>query len=60
MNEKSDLIRVVLADNHAVVRKGIRDFWEKEYACRGGDKRAALFPRSAPDLPGGPGIVARA
>ena len=26
---ESPLIRVMLADDHAVVRKGIRDFWKK-------------------------------
>ncbi len=50
------LIRVVLADDHAVVRKGIREFLEEDPAIRvvaetsDGEQAVALVAREKPDV----------
>lgn len=52
----SPTIRVVLADDHAVVRKGIRDFLEEDAAIRvvaeasDGEEAVALVAREQPDV----------
>ena len=49
-------IRVVLADDHAIVRKGIRDFLEEDAAIRvvgeasDGEEAVALVARERPDI----------
>ena len=49
-------IRVVLADDHAIVRKGIRDFLEEDAAIRvvgeasDGEEALALVAREQPDI----------
>lgn len=53
---KSKRIRVLLADDHAVVRKGIRDFLEQDETLRvigeanDGEEALALIARDAPDV----------
>lgn len=53
---KSTTIRVVLADDHAVVRKGIREFLEEDAAIRvvaeagDGEEAVALVAREQPDV----------
>lgn len=52
----SPVIRVVLADDHAVVRKGIREFLEESAAIRvvaeagDGEEAVALVAREQPDV----------
>lgn len=54
--DKSKKIRVLLADDHAVVRKGIRDFLEEDETLRvigeanDGEEALALIARDAPDV----------
>lgn len=54
--DKSKTIRVLLADDHAVVRKGIRDFLEEDETLRvigeadDGEEALALIARDAPDV----------
>ncbi len=54
MNEKE--IRVILADDHAVVRKGIRDFLEEDESIRvvaeanDGQEAVAFYAREHPDV----------
>jgi DNA-binding NarL/FixJ family response regulator len=57
MNDDSKkLIRVVLADDHAVVRKGIREFLEEDSAIRvvaeasDGEEAVALVAREQPEV----------
>ncbi len=53
---KSPSIRVLLADDHAVVRKGIRDFLEEDKEIRvvaeagDGEEALALIAREKPDV----------
>ena len=53
---KSSVIRVLLADDHAVVRKGIREFLEEDAAIRvvgeasDGEEAIALVAREKPDV----------
>ena len=53
---KATAIRVVLADDHAIVRKGIRDFLEEDTAIRvvaeanDGEEAVALVARERPDI----------
>ncbi len=53
---KSSSIRVLLADDHAVVRKGIRDFLEEDKEIRivaeanDGEEALALIAREKPDV----------
>ena len=53
---ESTTIRVVLADDHAVVRKGIREFLEEDTAIRvvaeasDGEEAVALVAREQPDV----------
>ncbi len=55
MNSPS-IIRVILADDHAVVRKGIREFLEEDSAIRvvaeasDGEEAVALIAREQPDV----------
>ncbi len=54
--DKSKKIRVLLADDHAVVRKGIRDFLQEDETLRiigeanDGEEALALVARDAPDV----------
>ena len=54
--DKSKRIRVLLADDHAVVRKGIRDFLEEDETLRvigeanDGEEALALVARHSPDV----------
>ncbi len=54
--DKSKTIRVLLADDHAVVRKGIRDFLEEDETLQvigeanDGEEALALIARDAPDV----------
>ncbi|HZQ09682.1 MAG TPA: response regulator transcription factor [Anaerolineae bacterium] len=54
--DKSKKIRVLLADDHAVVRKGIRDFLEEDQTLRvigeanDGEEALALIAAHAPDV----------
>ena len=54
--DKSKTIRVLLADDHAVVRKGIRDFLQEDEAlhvigeANDGEEALALIARDAPDV----------
>jgi DNA-binding NarL/FixJ family response regulator len=54
--DKSKKIRVLLADDHAVVRKGIREFLEEDDSLRvigeanDGEEALALIGRHAPDV----------
>jgi len=56
MKETEQIIRVVLADDHAVVRKGIREFLEEDAAIRvvaeagDGEEAVALVARENPDV----------
>ncbi len=56
MTEDVKPIRVLLADDHAVVRKGIRDFLEEDETIRGvgeasdGEEAVALYEREHPDV----------
>ncbi len=55
-NKPKDALRVVLADDHAVVRKGIREFLEEDGVIRvvaeasNGEEALALIERERPDL----------
>ena len=54
--DKKKLIRVVLADDHAVVRKGVREFLEEDATLRvvgeanDGEEALALVARDKPDI----------
>lgn len=56
MTKTESVIRVVLADDHAVVRKGIREFLEEDAAirvvaeARDGEEAIALIAREKPDV----------
>jgi len=56
VTEKQKLIRVLLADDHAVVRKGIREFLEEDTAIRvvaeanNGEEAVAMVARDKPDV----------
>lgn len=56
MKNTEPLIRVVLADDHAVVRKGIREFLEEDAAIRvvaeanDGEQALALIAREQPEV----------
>jgi len=56
MTKTESVIRVVLADDHAVVRKGIREFLEEDAAIRvvgeagDGEAAVALVAREKPDV----------
>jgi len=56
VTEKHKLIRVLLADDHAVVRKGIREFLEEDAAIRvvaeanNGEEAVAMVARDKPDV----------
>lgn len=56
MKDNEQIIRVVLADDHAVVRKGIREFLEEDPAIRivaeasDGEEAIALVAREKPDV----------
>jgi len=56
MQETEPIIRVVLADDHAVVRKGIREFLEEDAAIRvvaeasDGEDAVACVAREKPDV----------
>lgn len=56
MKDTEPIIRVVLADDHAVVRKGIREFLEEDAAIRvvgeasDGEEAIALVAREKPDV----------
>lgn len=55
-SEKRKIIRLVLADDHAMVRKGIREFLEQDPSIRvvgeanDGDEALALIVREQPDM----------
>lgn len=54
--DKSKTIRVLLADDHAVVRKGIRDFLQEDETlhvigeANDGEEALSLIQRDAPDI----------
>ncbi|MGB8648412.1 MAG: response regulator transcription factor [Anaerolineae bacterium] len=56
MPENEKLIRVILADDHAVVRKGIRDFLEEDESIRvvaeasDGQEAVTLYAHERPDV----------